>query len=57
MSNLEIIPKQRRKWQPTPVFLPTKSHGPKNLAGYSPCMGLQTSDTTQWVNHQPPPKQ
>ena len=22
--------------KPTPVFLPGKSHGPKNLAGYSP---------------------
>ena len=26
----------RRKWQPTPVFLPGESHGQKNLAGYSP---------------------
>ena len=26
----------RRKWQPTPVFLPGKSHGEKHLAGYSP---------------------
>ena len=26
----------RRKWQPTPVFLPGKSHGQKSLAGYSP---------------------
>ena len=26
----------RRKWQPTPVFSPGKSHGQKNLAGYSP---------------------
>ena len=26
----------RRKWQPTPVFLPGKSHGQRNLAGYSP---------------------
>ena len=25
----------RRKWQPTPVFLPEKSHGQRNLAGYS----------------------
>ena len=24
----------RRKWQPTPVFLPGKSHGRRNLAGY-----------------------
>ena len=26
----------RRKWQPTSVFLPGKSHGQRNLAGYSP---------------------
>ena len=26
----------RRKWQPTPVFLPGKSRGQRSLAGYSP---------------------
>ena len=26
----------RRKWQPTPVFLPRKSHGQRSLKGYSP---------------------
>ena len=26
----------RRKWQPTPVFLPGKSHGQRSLSGYSP---------------------
>ena len=26
----------RRKWQPTSVFLPGKSHGQRSLAGYSP---------------------
>ena len=25
-----------RKWQPTPVFLPGKSHGQRSLASYSP---------------------
>ena len=25
----------RRKWQPTPVFLPGKFHRQRNLAGYS----------------------
>ena len=25
-----------KEWQPTPVFLPGKSHGRRNLAGYSP---------------------
>ena len=26
----------KRKWQPTPVFLPGKSHGQRSLEGYSP---------------------
>ena len=26
----------RRKWQPTPVFLPGKSHGQRSQAGYGP---------------------
>ena len=26
----------RRKWQPSPVFLPGKSHGRRSLANYSP---------------------
>jgi len=26
----------RRKWQPTPVFLPGKCYGQKNMVGYSP---------------------
>ena len=26
----------RRAWQPTPVFLPGKSHGQRSLAGYGP---------------------
>ena len=33
----------RRKWQPTPVFLPDKSHGQRSLVGYSP-WGCQESD-------------
>ena len=31
---------QRRKWQPTPVFLPGEFHGQRILVGYSP-MGSQ----------------
>ena len=27
----------RKKWQPTPVVLPRKSHGQRSLVGYSPC--------------------
>ena len=26
----------RRKWQPTPVFLPGEFHGQRSLVGYSP---------------------
>jgi len=26
----------KRKWQPSPVFLPGKLFGQRNLAGYSP---------------------
>ena len=36
----------RRKWQPTPVFLPGKSHGQKSLEGCSP-WGHKESDTTE----------
>ena len=37
---------RRRQWHPTPVLLPGKSHGPKNLVGCSPC-GRKESDTTE----------
>ena len=36
----------RRKWQPTPVFLPGKSHGWRSLVGYSP-WGYKESDVTE----------
>ena len=35
-----------RKWQPSPVFLPEKSYGQRNLVGYSP-WGQRESDTTE----------
>ena len=35
-----------RKWQPTPVFLPGKSHQQRSLAGYNPWGGKE-SDTTE----------
>ena len=38
----------RRKWQPTPAFLPGESHGQRSLVGYSP-WGHQESDTTEWL--------
>ena len=37
----------RRKWQPTPVFLPGESHGQRSLAGYIQSRGLKGSDTTK----------
>ena len=36
----------KRKWQPTPVFLPGESHGWRSLVGYSP-RGCKESDTTE----------
>ena len=36
----------KRKWQPTPVFLPGESHGQSILAGYSP-WGCRESDVTE----------
>ena len=35
-----------RKWQPTPVFLPGKSHRRKSVVGYSP-WGHKESDTIE----------
>ena len=37
---------RRKKWQPTPVFLPGESHGQRRLAGYSP-QGYKELDTTE----------
>ena len=37
----------RRKWQPTPVFLPGKSHGRRSTAGYS-LWSHKESGTTKW---------
>ena len=36
----------RRKWQPTPVFLPEESHGQRSLVGYSP-WGHKELDITE----------
>ena len=37
---------QRRRWHPTPVFLPGKSHGRRSLVGCSP-WSCEESDTTE----------
>ncbi|CAM9644813.1 unnamed protein product, partial [Rangifer tarandus platyrhynchus] len=40
---------RRRKWQPTPAFLPGGFHGQSGLAGYRP-RGHRESDTTEPVS-------
>ena len=47
--SLFIFMRGRRKWQPTPVFLPGKSHGWRSLLGYNPWVAksrIQLSDFT-----------
>ena len=39
----------RRKWQPTPGFLPGESHGQRSLKGYSP-WGRKESHSTDWLS-------
>ena len=40
----------KRACQPTPVFLPGKSHGQRSLAGHSP-WGCKELDTIEWLNN------
>ena len=40
----------RKKWQPTPVFLPGESRGQRSLAGCSP-RDCKESDTTEQLNN------
>ena len=42
----------KRKWQPTPVFLPGKSHGQKSLVDYS-SWGHKESDMTEQLSTNP----
>ena len=39
----------RRKWQPTPIFLPGRSHGQRSLVGYSP-WGCKESDMPEQLH-------
>ena len=45
-----VISNWRRKWQPIPLFLPGKSHGQRNLAGYRP-RGRKESDMTEKLDN------
>ena len=44
-----ILLPRRRRWHPTPVFLPGKSHGRRSLVGCSP-WGREESDTIKWLH-------
>ena len=44
-------PLERRKWQPTPAFLPGKSHGQRSLVVYSPWDGKESDTTEQLSTH------
>ena len=45
----------RRKWQPTPVLLPGKSHGQRSLVGYSPwgCKELDMTERLHFTKYYP----
>ena len=40
----------RRKWQPSPVFLPGESHGQRSLGGYSPLESESQTHLSNWVH-------
>ena len=39
----------RRKWQPTPIFLPGEFHGQRRLVGYSPWVAKNRSWPSDWA--------
>ena len=39
----------RKKWHPTPVFLPGEFHGQRSLTGYSPCDRREWDTTDYWA--------
>ena len=41
----------RRKWQPTPIFLPGKFHGQRSLAGYLPWDRKESNMTQRLTLH------
>ena len=48
-----FVPYLRRRWQPTPVLLPGKSHGWRSLVGYSlwDCEELNTTERLHFTFH------
>ena len=47
---VEKIP-WRRKWQPTPVFLPGEFQEQRILVGYSPWDSKELDVTERWINN------
>ena len=41
----------RRKWKPTPIFLPGEFHGQRSLVGYSPWGHKESNMTEQLTCH------
>ena len=50
LFNIFTLQTWRRKWQPTPVFLPEEFHGQRRLLSYNP-WGHKELDTTMWLTH------
>ena len=50
INNSKLMILWRRKWQPTLVILPGKSHGERILMGYSP-WGCKELDTTEQLKN------
>ena len=48
--NIGRYKNRRRKWQPTPAFLPGESQGQRSLEGHGP-QGRRESDTTEVTKH------
>ena len=52
-GNADLIPglgsSPKIGWQPAPIYLPGKFHGPRTLAGYSP-YGCKELDTTEQLS-------
>ena len=50
-KEIQVILEQwgRRRWQPTPLLLPGKSHGRRSLVGCGP-WGHEESDTTEGLH-------
>ena len=44
---------RRRKWQPTPIFLPGKPHVQRSLAGYHPWDHKESNTTEHTHTHKP----